>query len=517
LTHRPPELVFAAGCATVGGLFRARVSANPERVAVIDGARKFSYAQLDSRSSRLANAMTRLGLGRGDRVAIFTHNCAEYLDVELAAAKLGAIVAALNWRLGKRELAHCVNLVEPKIIIAQADLAPVLDDLDIPSHERILFGDGYEGLLAGADDRAPDVAVAPEDGLVILYTSGTTGLPKGALISHRAMVARAMCFASELNVPVGDNFVAWAPFFHMASTDQSIATLLRSGTVHVVDGYQPDRLIDILEGYAIGWFILMPGVVGDFAAHCQRRRAKIKHVGICGAMADLVPREEIAAVTRMLNAPYLNSFGSTETGLPPATGATIPVGVAPTGLSKRQSTLCELRLVGPDDRDVATGTPGEVAMRGPTLFSGYWNADETNAKDFRNGWFHMGDVLRRNADGTLDYVDRVKYMIKSGGENIYPAEIEQVLLTDARIAEAVVVGKKDPKWGEVPVVFVVRRDSRLTEADVLANCKVDLSSYKQPKSVIFIEPSELPRSTTGKIQRHLLEQRPQETPHALKR
>ena len=146
-------------------------------------------------------------------------------------------------------------------------------------------------------------------------------------------------------------------------------------------------------------------------------------------------------------------------------------------------------------------------MRGPTLFSGYWNADETNAKDFRNGWFHMGDVMRRNADGTLDYVDRVKYMIKSGGENVYPAEIEQVLLTDARIAEAIVVGKKDPKWGEVPVVFVVRRDGRLTEADVLANCKTDLSGYKQPKGVIFIEPGDLPRSATGKIQRHLLERR----------
>lgn len=507
LTNRPPGLALAASRATVGGLFCSCAAANPDAIAVIDGARKFSYAQLDSRSNRLANAMARLGLGSGDRVAIFAHNCAEYLEVELAAAKMSAIVVALNWRLGGRELAHCINLVEPRIIIVQADLAPVLDGLDIPPHERILLGDDYDSLLAGGDDRVPDVAVELEDGLVILYTSGTTGLPKGALISHRAMVARTMCFTSELEVPVGDNFVAWAPLYHMASTDHSIATLLRSGTVHVVDGYQPDQLIDILESCATRWFVLVPGVVGDFAAHCQRRAAKIKHVGLCGAMADLVPRDEIAAVTRALNAPYLNSFGSTETGLPPATGATIPIGVAPTGLSKRQSALCELRLVDPDDRDVATGTPGEVALRGPTLFSGYWNADKTNAKDFRNGWFHMGDVMRRNADGTLDYVDRVKYMIKSGGENIYPAEIEQVLLSDARITEAVVVGKKDPKWGEVPVVFVVRGDARLTEADVLANCKADLSSYKRPKGVIFIEPGDLPRSATGKIQRHLLERR----------
>ena len=507
LGHRPPELATAAGRATIGGLFCSCAAANPNGIAVVDGARTFTYAQLDSRTNRLASVMTRLGLGSGDRVAIFAHNCAEYLEVELAAAKIGVIVAALNWRLGKRELAHCINLVEPRIVIAQADLAPGLDDLDIPAHERILLGDAYESLLAAADGRAPDISVRPEDGLVILYTSGTTGLPKGALISHRAMVARAMCFTSEMQIPVGDNFVAWAPLFHMASTDHALATLLRGGTVHVVDGYQPDRLIDILENHVIGWFVLVPGVVGDFAAHCERRGAKVKRVGICGAMADLVPRDEIAAASRALNAPYLNSFGSTETGLPPATGTTIPIGVTPTSLSKRQSAFCELRLVDPEDREVATGTPGEVALRGPTLFSGYWNADETNAHDFRNGWFHMGDVMRRNADGTLDYVDRVKYMIKSGGENIYPAEIEQVLLTDARIAEAVVVGRKDERWGEVPVVFVVRRDVRLTEAEVLANCKADLSSYKQPKGVIFVEPDDLPRSTTGKIQRHLLERR----------
>ena len=134
----------------------------------------------------------------------------------------------------------------------------------------------------------------------------------------------------------------------------------------------------------------------------------------------------------------------------------------PSALAKRQSAFCDIRLVDTDDNEVPIGTPGEVAMRGPTLFSGYWNADETNEKDFRNGWFHMGDVLRRNADGTLDYVDRVKYMIKSGGENIYPAEIEQVMLADERVQEAVVVRRPDRKWSEVPVAFVVPADPSLT-------------------------------------------------------
>ncbi|MDP6346455.1 MAG: fatty acid--CoA ligase family protein, partial [Alphaproteobacteria bacterium] len=304
-----------------------------------------------------------------------------------------------------------------------------------------------------------------------------------------------------------DNFCAWAPFYHMASTDQAIATLLRGGTVHVVDGYDPDRLIEVLENEVLRFFVLMPGMVGPFAEILTARQVKVKGVGSCGAMADLVPREDIAAATRALNAPYNNTFGATETGLPPATSNQIPIGVAPTNLAKRQSAFCELRLVDPDDNEVPIGTPGEVALRGPTLFSGYWNAEETNAHDFRNGWFHMGDVLRRNPDGTLDYVDRVKYMIKSGGENIYPAEIEQVMLADPRVHEAVVVRKPDRKWGEVPIAFIVPADPGLNGEAVMDLCRQNLSSYKRPKEIIFLAEEELPRSTTGKVQRHELEAR----------
>jgi fatty-acyl-CoA synthase len=224
-------------------------------------------------------------------------------------------------------------------------------------------------------------------------------------------------------------------------------------------------------------------------------------------MADLVPRQQIAEVSGLLGAPFLNSFGSTETGLPPATGSRIAPGEAPEQLAKRQSAFCEVRLVDAEDADVPEGTPGELAIRAGTLFSGYWNAPEANARDFRGGWFHMGDVFRRNADGTLDFVDRVKYLIKSGGENIYPAEIEQVLLADARIADAVVVRRRDDAWGEVPVAFVARRDPALDAAQVLALCRDKLAGYKRPREVRFIELGDFPRSTSGKIQRHELEAR----------
>jgi fatty-acyl-CoA synthase len=157
------------------------------------------------------------------------------------------------------------------------------------------------------------------------------------------------------------------------------------------------------------------------------------------------------------------------------------------------------------DRDVPPGVPGELAFRGPTCFSGYWNAPDTNARDFRGGWFHMGDMFVRNADGTLDFVDRVKYMIKSGGENVYPAEIERVLLSEPRVADAVVVRRADARWGEVPVAVVAPKDAALTAAELLARCRAELAGYKQPKEIVFVSLDDLPRSTTGKIQRQEVE------------
>jgi acyl-CoA synthetase (AMP-forming)/AMP-acid ligase II len=501
------SLARAAGQASVGALFRNRARACRERIALVDGERRLSYGALDERTDRLARALAARGVRRADRVALLARNCLEYVEVELACAKLGAITAALNWRLAERELAHCINLVEPRVVVVQAEFAPTLDRLALCAHERIALGTAYEAAIDGAAPGAFEAAADPEDGLVILYTSGTTGLPKGAVISHRAMIARGLCFGAELSIPPGDTFVAWPPLYHMASTDQALSTLLRGGTVIIVDGFQPGPLLDAIAQARMGWFILIPGMVEAMIQALRARPVRPAGIGCCGAMADLVPRQQIAEVSALLEAPYLNSFGSTETGLPPATGALIPPGEVPERLSKRQSAFCELRLVDADDNEVPDGMPGELAIRAPTLFSGYWNAPETNAQDFRNGWFHMGDVFRRNADGTLDFVDRVKYMIKSGGENIYPAEIEQVILGDPRVADAVVVRKSDPRWGEVPVAFVARRDPALDVDAIHARCREALAGYKQPKAVHFIALEDFPRSTSGKIQRHALEAR----------
>jgi acyl-CoA synthetase (AMP-forming)/AMP-acid ligase II len=293
--------------------------------------------------------------------------------------------------------------------------------------------------------------------------------------------------------------------FHMGSTDQMLGTLMSGATVHVVDGFHAEAIVDIMEYNLIGWMLLMPGSIEPVVDILKNSNRRPKGIRAVGAMADLLPKTLIAELSGLTGAPFLNSFGSTETGLPPASSALIPPGVVPESLSKRKSALCDLRLVDPDGNDVADGDPGEAAVRGPTVFSGYWNADAANERDFKDGWFRMGDLFRRNADGSYDFVDRAKYMIKSGGENIYPAEIERVLLSDPRVSDAAVVRIKDDKWGEVPIAFISRKDDTLTEADVEALCRKQLAGYKRPKQVHFIAFEDFPRSTTGKIQRHELE------------
>ena len=512
------ERVARASISTVSGLFLSQARLHPERIAIEDWGsskaglaepiRRFSYRQLEQRMRRLATALARNGVSRGDRVALLSENRAEYLEVFLAASSLGASVACQNWRLSSTELSHCIRLVEPRLMLVSPRYA---DGLPANAPQRWVFGAEYEALLEQA---APEGSraleqddVQAEDALLILYTSGTTGLPKGALLSHRAEIVRNLVVRAEFGIAPEDTFAAWSPLYHMGAAECSLGALMSGGKVITLDGFDAARLGDVVEREQLGWLLLMPGMVGSFAAELERRAIQPRGVKLCGVMADLVPPAEIARITRLLGAPYANTFGATETGCPPCSSNRIPIGVTPTRLSKQQSPFCEVMLVDPDDREVPEGTPGELCIRGPTLFSGYFRNDETNAQEFRGGWFHMGDVFVRNPDGSLDFVDRVKYLIKSGGENIYPAEIERVILQDERVADCAVVRRADPKWGEVPVVFVARKIEGLEAADIYRRCRRDLAGYKQPKEIYFIAASELPRSASGKIQRHELEKR----------
>ncbi len=534
--HPSEALVRRSAASTVASLIAMQARLHPAKPALEDGARRTSYGELDERTRRLASALAARGVGRGSRIGILSENRLEYLEVFIAAARLGAIAACQNGRLTAPELAHCVGLVEPQVMIvsprheaklrelgragAQATAAGATSaqataggpagvqatGAKATGAETIVLGEPYEALLASAALQPRPAEIDPEDPLLILYTSGTTGLPKGAVISHRAELARNMVLCAEFGLGSSDTFVAWSPLSHMGAAEFSLGTLMCGGKVIVVDGFDQAALARIVAAERLGWLLLMPGMVGAFAEELKRGAIRPAGVKVCGVMADLVPPSEIAEITALLGAPYANTFGATETGCPPCSSNLIPVGTAPVRLSKQQSPFCEVRLVDEQDRDVPDGTPGELCMRGPTLFSGYWRAAAATAHDFRGGWFHMGDVFVRNPDGTLDFVDRVKYMIKSGGENIYPAEIERVLLQDPRVADAAVVRAPDSQWGEVPIAFVARRDETLTAEQLDSLCRAQLAGFKRPKGIRFIALEAFPRSASGKIQRHLLEQ-----------
>lgn len=498
------DLARVAASSTVASLFAARARERPDAVAIEHAGQTRTYGALRERVARLAAVLVARGVGPGDRVAVLPRNRAEYLEALLAGAWLGAVVACQCWRLSAGELRHCLDLVDPSLVLSSPEEVSKLTGRSEPT---LLFGPDYERALTDAVPVVEPAAIDPEAGYLILYTSGTTGLPKGAVISHRALVARNVVTRAELHLAIDDAYVAWSPLYHMGGAEYPLGTLMSGGAVYVVDGFDPERLATLVAERSLEWLLLMPGMVGRLADVLEQRGVRPRDVNVCGVMADLVPPADLARITRLLEAPYANTFGATETGNPPCSAGLVPIGVSPARLSKTQSAYCEVRLVDEVDRDVPDGAPGELLMRGPTLFSGYWNAPDDTARDFRGGWFHMGDVFVRNDDGTLDLVDRRKYLIKSGGENIYPAEIERVLLQDERVAEVAVVRRRDERWGEVPVAFVASRGAGLTPADLAAACEASLASFKTPKAFHFIDVDAFPRSASGKIQRHELERR----------
>ncbi|MFA7505195.1 MAG: class I adenylate-forming enzyme family protein [Burkholderiaceae bacterium] len=507
MQERREDPVGRAASWTVGEVLAAQARRVPDRIAIDDGNRVLSYRLLDERACRLANGLRALGVGQGSRIAILSENRAEYIEAAFAAARLGAILCALNWRLAQAELAHCVGLVEPVVVLVSPRFESAYDALQRTDAAKILIGDDYERRLAAADPSPPEAVVESEDGLLILYTSGTTGMPKGALISHRAELARMDLSRIDLGLEEGDQFVAWAPMFHMVSIEHALHVLGLGGKVFIVDGADIERIVELVATEPQWWLVLIPGMIEPLVAALRDRGVRPRGLKLVGALADLVPAPLVAEASRLLRAPYWNTFGSTETGMLPAAGTRFAIGEEPVDLSKAHNSLYLWRLVDSEDRDVARGEPGEIAVRGPTVFSGYWQAEEVNAREFRGGWFHMGDMFVENAEGRLAFVDRSKYLIKSGGENIYPIEIERALMADPRVAEAVVVRRRDPEWGEVPVAFVALKGTTVDAGELVRGCRERLSSYKLPREIRFVgSQDDFPRSTSGKIQRQQVEQ-----------
>jgi acyl-CoA synthetase (AMP-forming)/AMP-acid ligase II len=507
----------------VGDLMRKAARMYADKIAVSEPEREVTYAEFNERVNALANSLLERGYEKGNaRIAVLAENRGEYIEPYFAAAKVGFLVPALNWRLEEEELVHCASLVEPDALIVSEQYEEkanwITEGLDDPP--EIIHLDGgdsdvdYETLIEGGstDEPAPGYEVDPEQGLVVLYTSGTTGLPKGVVISHRAWLARGYTYTIDWNLKRGDGWIAWAPLFHIISADALPAVFSLGGTYYPPNGFDTERIVDILlekdEG-GIGWLFLLPGVINRFLDYLDENdidTEDMREIREIGALVDLVDPKKVKRVTEKFDMPFTNSYGATEDANVLSAGNNIAVGVMPDDedLAKVESSFVDLKLIDEDWNEVEGR--GELAARGPTLCSGYINNPEANEEDFRDGWFRTGDIFVYNDDGTYSFVNRRKYLIKSGGENIYPAEIEKVLLQHEEIEEATVVRVSHEKWGEVPRAIISTFNPDEVETDELMEMlKKDIANYKLPHYINIVHPDDFPRSATGKIVREEVE------------
>lgn len=505
-----PSLLSAASTLSVSALLDRQIKLSPDKPAIASARLSLTYAQLDARAWRLAGILRQADVRFGDRICVLSENDPDVIVLFVAALRLGATVATLNPRLAVAELEHCIGLVTPKALLISNQHIQRFGSVERLSTPVIPFGYGtaLDERMSGVMDDGTAMSIAgtdPEDIQFIIYTSGTTGLPKAAMISQRAMLARLMVYVLDYRVDGDDTFLAWSPLCHMASVELGFGTLLLGGKVVVLDGPELPVIADYLENECLSNLIFFPGMVAQAIEYLKERRPKVRRLKKFGALADLFNPKDIAQLTALLNTPFTNTFGSTETGMPPLSAGRLAVGEVPTDFGKLPSALCEVRIVDGEGADCADGVAGELVMRGPTLFSGYWQAPQATEEVFRDGWYCSGDVFRRRPDGKYDYIDRRKYLIKSGGENIYPAEIERVVLQHPGIADAVVVRRADAQWGEVPVLVVVARDIRPSAQELMSLCRQQLAAFKRPKDLFFVSADRLPRSGTGKIVRAEIE------------
>lgn len=489
---------------TVADVLRNQAQNNAEAIALSDPEHTFTFSEMHLVTNRLARGLLDAGVCRGATVGVIGTNSIEHVLIQHACSKIGAAVAVVNWRQSKDEVEYALGLVSPQIVFVQPQFQEVVAELDIPVADLhgCTSGPLYDRFIERFDDSDITTDVNPEDIATIIYTSGTTGRPKAAAISQRAMIARAHFAAIEMRLTAEDAHLAWAPMFHLVSADYMFICAVLGSRYVVVDGFEPDVINEYVHSIQLGWLVLMPGAIEPLLERLRKDKRPTMPIKLVGAMADLVPPAQIIELTTLLDAPFYNSYGMTEAG--PLTKGLIPVGQQSENLGKQMTALSNYRLV-VDGLDAREREPGELWVFGPTLFSNYVNDPKATSEAHSEGWYRSGDLLKRDSAGRLHFVSRSKYLIKRGGENIYPAEIERVLLTCPGVVEAVVVGKRDQKWGETPIAFIAT-DSSVSVESLEAACRNQLAGYKIPEDFRELPLEQFPRNVTGKVIREKLEE-----------
>ncbi len=486
-----------------------RANVHPELTALSDdrGTTR-TYAQLRQEMERKAGGWAALGTGPGDVVAVVAKNSADFLVHAFALMRAGVTPAFINWRLSPRELAEVLDLVQPVAVAADAEFAGLADAAWPGGGARVRIGGGPVaagwldgGALAGAAPPRP--RLTGDTVLALVHTSGTTGRAKAIPLRHGALMMSVADFAIEIGDQVaGSRHLQLLPLFHLGGFGQCMQAILTAGTIYIHTGFQPAAVIDAIEADRIEFFTAGPSLIDMLVAEIRRRGgADLSSLReIAYGTAPITPSSLTAALATF-GCRFRQIYGNTESQsmislLAPEDHLPDHPRLASAG---RVSFGWEVRIVGPDEADLPAGTPGELLIRGECLFSGYWRDPDATAAAFaEGGWYRTGDIASLTADGYLFILDRAKDMIISGGENIYPAEVEAVLARHQAVAEVAVLGRPDPTWGEaVHAVIVPAAGRSLAAEEIIGWCRDQLAHFKCPRSVEFA--ATLPRTTTGKV------------------
>lgn len=488
----------------------------PDRIAQTDlfSGRSFTYAQMNDRAGRLARWLREgAGLQRGDRVGVLSHNSTDVFDLQFACVKAGLVFVPLNWRLAVPELVFIAEDAGLAILFHSAEFAEAATELDrrcdlkrtVELDPQGRPDSAFENLIAEAATPLPHVDLGHDDIQTIMFTSGTTGHPKGAIITHGMSFWNAVNLGGPAQVTADTKQLVVLPLFHTGGLNCYANVVFHAGgSVMVMRTFDPAQALDLLLDRAVGLthFFGVPSHYQFISHQPAFEGADFSHLTICGVGGAPCPVPVIELYGRH-GVAMQQGYGMTETS-PTVLILDAADGIRRAGSTGLPALHTEVRLVDEGGVEVTEpGRIGEIWVKGPNVTPGYWNRPEANAASFTDGWLHTGDAARMDDDGYYYVVDRWKDMFISGGENVYPAEVENVLARLPELAEVAVIGVPDEKWGEVGMAMVVLKPgAEISEARILAHCGENLARFKVPKSVRFVPA--LPRNATGKVLKRVL-------------
>lgn len=479
-----------------------RADFTPDKPALVFEGQTLSFAALCSRVERAAGTLRSLGIEAGDRVAVLAHNLPATLELLFACARLGSILVPLNWRLAIPEHQYILGNCSPKILAADHQHCSILAQaaggseatflaLEHEPHNQWLT---YEYLVK---DTPPVPARGRlEQPVALLYTSGTTGNPKGAILTQANLLWNAHNSSAMHELTSADRVLTTLPLFHTGGLNiQTVPALLAGATVHLHRKFDPDATLAAIASVRPTLTLLVPTQMQMLLSHPQWPATDLTSLRLVGTGSSVVPENLIRGFSAR-GLPVVQVYGATETG-PISLYLTAEYAHSKIGSTGKSAPYCEVRIVDPNGADVSAGTRGEIWVRGPSISPGYWGEAPRAAE----AWFATGDIGHCDSEGFYYIDDRIKDMIISGGENIYPAQVENVLYDHPAVAEVAVIGIPDPRWVEIPIAVVVRR-SEVDAGALIDHCRTRLAHFKAPRAVFFVDS--LPRNAMGKVQKFKL-------------